>query len=270
MDERTKEKLRSTELEILEEIVRICEKYDITYFLVYGTLLGAIRHKGFIPWDDDVDIAMPRKDYNKFKEICKTELDEEYFLQNHETEPFYWHGISQIKVRKDNTLFEEPWVTDLDVHKGIFVDIFVLDHAKKQNSILQDIQATLFEVTQGMMWHKIIVASQDEYSLKHKFIVSIASLFKLEHLIKMQKKIISINRNEDSSYYIHFGGRYNHKKKTLPKGVFHPPKKVEFEDKQYDAPNDWDHYLTRIYGDYMEIPPEDKRGSHDPERVIVE
>lgn len=270
MDEPTKEKLRSTELGILDEIVRICEKYDINYFLAYGTLLGAVRHKGFIPWDDDVDIAMPREDYNKFKEICKTELDEQYILQNHETEPSYWHGISQIKVRKGNTLFEEPWVSNLDVHKGIFVDIFVLDHAKKQEGILQDIQAILFKITQGMMWHKVVVASQNDSSLKHKFIVSVASLFKLENLIKMQKKIISINRDEDSSYYIHFGGRYDHRKKTMPKDVFHPPTKVEFEGKRYNAPNDWNYYLTRIYGDYMEIPPEDKKGSHNPERVIVE
>lgn len=168
--------------------MHICEKHDITYFLAYGTLLGAVRHKGFIPWDDDVDIAMPRDDYNRFKKVCKTELDEQYILQNHETEPSYWQGISQIKVRKDGTLFEEPWVANLDVHKGVFVDIFVLYYAAKQNSILQDTQAILFEITQGMMWQKVVVASQGNSSLKHKIIVSIASLFKLDHLIKLQKK----------------------------------------------------------------------------------
>jgi len=272
MDEATKEKLRSVELEILDEIVRICEKHDITYFLAYGTLLGAVRHDGFIPWDDDVDIAMPREEYERFKKVCvkKNELDGKYFLQNYETEPRYWHGISQIKVRKDGTLFEEPEIVNLeDLHKGIFVDIFVLDHASKEKSILQDIQAVLFEVLQGMMWHKIVVASQDTSSLKHKLVGSIASLFKVEHLSKLQEKVVSFNNDEDSRYYIHFGGRYGHRKKTIPKDVFHPPTKVEFEGESYNAPGDWDEYLTRIYGDYMELPPEDKRGSHNPQKIRV-
>lgn len=270
MNKSKREKLRSVELEILDEIVRICDKYDITYFLAYGTLLGAIRHKGFIPWDDDIDIAMSREDYNKFKDKCKNELDDKYFLQNPETEPLYWMGISHLKVRKNGTLWKVPDLANLDVHKGIFVDIFVLDHASKEKSILQDIQAILFEKIKGVRWHKTKVASQDTNSLRHKLVVSIASLFKLEHLLKLQRKVVSINKDVKSQYYIRFGSsKKGHRKQTMPKEVFHPPKKVEFEGKLYNAPNDWDEYLTRIYGDYMELPSEDKRRSHNPEKIIL-
>lgn len=272
MDRTKKKKLRSVELEILDEIVRICEKYDITYFLGYGTLLGAVRHKGFIPWDDDVDILMPRNDYNKFKKICKNELNSKYFLQTHETEPSYWQGISRFKVRKNDTLFEEPLIANLDVHKGIFVDIFTLDHTPNQKSLLQDIHAILYQISKFMMNYKKtnISRKMDEKYELIKLSRFISFFFKSEQLLKLQEKIVSNYKDRDSQYYIHFGGRYSHRKKTIPKDVFHPPTKVEFEGNLYNAPNDYDKYLTRIYGEnYMELPPEEKRRSHEPEKVIV-
>jgi len=122
-------RLQNIEYEILQEIVRICEKNNLSYFLIGGTLLGAVRHKGFIPWDDDLDIAIPRKDYEKFLKICQTQLNSDYFLHCNKTDPDYW--LPFAKVRKKNTLFDEKSITSIETHKGIYNDVFPLDNAKK-------------------------------------------------------------------------------------------------------------------------------------------
>lgn len=112
-------------LEILKEIDRICTKYNIQYWLEGGSMLGAVRHHGFIPWDDDLDIAMFREDYERFLKIAQKELKPEYFLQTHEIEREY--PLFFAKVRKNNTYIEEECFLSLNFHKGIFVDIFPVD-----------------------------------------------------------------------------------------------------------------------------------------------
>jgi len=124
-------KIQNTLLEILIEVDRICRKNDIKYFLFAGTLLGAVRHKGFIPWDDDIDIAMPREDYEKFLQIVQKEPYSNYFLQNVITEieaPFLFS-----KFRKDDTLLLEKAVMNKNIHHGIFIDIFPLDKVWSEN-----------------------------------------------------------------------------------------------------------------------------------------
>ena len=105
LDENQTEALRNKELEILYEIDRVCKKHSITYTLTYGSLLGAIRHKGFIPWDDDVDIAMTREQFECFKEICKCELSDGFFYQCNETDPEYFHLVDKIRI--NGTVFKE-------------------------------------------------------------------------------------------------------------------------------------------------------------------
>lgn len=119
-------KLQETELEILLETDRICRKYEILYQLSGGTLLGAVRHKGFIPWDDDVDICMLREDYNRFLSICEKELGEKYFLQTYETDSEFFHSFARI--RKNNTLALQRQYKGMDMHHGIFIDVFPLDN----------------------------------------------------------------------------------------------------------------------------------------------
>src|SRR5690606_2891856 len=114
------------QLEILIEFDRICKKNNIKYQLFAGTLLGAVRHKGFIPWDDDIDVCLLRKDYNKFIQACKTDLDSRSFLQTYVTDK---NCIIQFaKLRKNNTLFLESGISDCKTHHGIFIDIFPLDN----------------------------------------------------------------------------------------------------------------------------------------------
>lgn len=127
--EMTKEELRRMQLiqlELLLEVDRICRKYHISYSVEGGTLLGAVRHGGFIPWDDDVDIAMVRSEYRKFCKVCKKELDQEkYFFQNHDTDPEYRWGYA--KVLKNGTSFVRYGQEHMKMRRGVYVEIFLMD-----------------------------------------------------------------------------------------------------------------------------------------------
>ena len=124
-------KLHSIQVEILDEIIRICDSNNLDYYLIGGTLLGAIRHKGFIPWDDDLDIAMPRDAYDKFISLCYSELSDDYILDSFKNNSGYW--LPFIKIRKKNTIYEEKAISaKRNIPKGVWVDIFPLDNVKTQ------------------------------------------------------------------------------------------------------------------------------------------
>lgn len=133
-------KLQLTELEILKKVDQVCRQYQINYFLIAGTLLGAVRHKGFIPWDDDIDIGMLRSDYEKFIDIClhKQALGKEYYLHCNESDEDYY--LPFIKVKKNNTTFAEKCNENIDTHKGIFIDVFPYDNVPKPVSFLEKLQ----------------------------------------------------------------------------------------------------------------------------------
>lgn len=257
-------KLQTVELEILQEVVRICEDNSITYYLIGGTLLGAIRHKGFIPWDDDLDIAMPRNDYEKFIKLCKKHLNNNYFLHCNQTDPKYW--LPFAKVRKNGTIFEEKSMTTIESHKGIFIDIFPLDNANKQRSLIQNIQAFITKRISSIIYYKRGL-NIGKPNLKMRIFLLIIKPIKISLLSNFQQKIMAYNSNDKSNYYVNLGSNYNYIKQTISKDKYYPLKKAEFDGNLFNVPNDWDYILTRIYGDYMQLPPEEKRVTHNPERI---
>ena len=126
LDEQTLNKLKSKELDILIYFDQVCRNNNINYSLSYGTLLGAVRHKGFIPWDDDIDVIMTREEYSKLFAILKDNTDENYFFQCHETDPNYFYGFA--KIRLNNTYFGEKMMKNRNIHQGIYIDIFIADN----------------------------------------------------------------------------------------------------------------------------------------------
>lgn len=140
-DEITLKKIHAVLMIIAKEIKRICEKHNIHYFMLAGTQLGSVRHKGFIPWDDDMDLGMLREDYDKFLEICKTELDHEHFyVQNLDSESGFGKFYTRILLK--NTYLTYDYIENVTGERGFFVDIFPYDNTPK-SKILQKKQCMI-------------------------------------------------------------------------------------------------------------------------------
>jgi len=257
IDNKTLKKLQKVQIEILDEIDRICKKNDIEYFLVGGTLLGAIRHKGFIPWDDDLDIGMVRKDYEKFIDVCFKDLDSKYFLDCSLTTKD--SHLSFAKVRKNNTTFDEEAISKLDVHKGIYVDIFPLD---RESSNLKKCFIKGFFVRNLIetVFYKKKIYNID--NCRHPFFVKIFKHLSYENIYKLEKGIATSYRGKNKTHLVSYYGAYSIRKEFFDYNMFFPLKMVEFHGKMYPSPNDSDKYLTSLYGDYMTLPPVEKRVNH--------
>lgn len=247
------QKLHETELEILLEFKRICEKYNLTYYLVAGTLLGAVRHKGFIPWDDDIDVAMPREDFERFCHICSRELKREYFLQTKQTDPEYFMEIA--KIRKNGTHVCEPKVEHLDIHQGVYIDIFAMDKCPSNSFLVrscfrvQYLLSTSIEVQKGI---------DTKYSGRNPLFRAVFWIFRkvnLSVLYKMQDRLFTLmNRFSGNEYCCTLAGRHGYPGEMYKKEWLEKTVDLEFEGEVFKAPAYWHEALSNMYGDYQKIP----------------
>jgi lipopolysaccharide cholinephosphotransferase len=256
----TLRKLQLTDILILNEFVRICDKYELRYFLVGGTLIGAVRHKGFIPWDDDMDIGMPRVDYEKFAEISKTELNKDFFYQSPMIDKSYWRSFSRLRM--NNTFLIESLDFNYcppGYHRGIFIDIFPYDNCYN-NAIIQSIQyKMLYKI------RNIIALKRDKWMSPLKFYTfikkTIYCLLSYSFLQYVRLKIMCFGSSK-SNYITSWGGMYGMEKETHQIDIIFPLAKLEFEGRLYNVPGNWDAFLTHVYGDYMQLPPKEDRKFH--------
>lgn len=247
-------------LEILKEIDRVCKKNNIRYWLEGGTMLGAVRHKGFIPWDDDLDIAMFREDYDRFLQIAPSELKSDYFLQCDATDPE--NPFLYAKVRKNNTYIKEEKVRKIKMHQGIFVDVFPVD---KMPNTLKKIEHHRKKI---IFFRNYYDSHTDIDCNKGSFLKS-AVMFLLRILpvsgAKQKRKLNQLyqkyNGNENPTYFSSWTAfhknNFLYKKEWLDEFI-----EVPFEDSLFPIPAAYDALLTNMYGDYMTPPPENKRRQH--------
>lgn len=263
MNDEILKKLHKEEIEILDEFVRICNKYNLNYFLIGGTLLGAVRHSGYIPWDDDLDIAMPRKDYELFLKLASKELKENFILDYYTTNKNYC--LAFAKIRNNKTEFIENFSQTLPGYKGIWLDIFPLDDAKN-TGILLKIRA---EVTRMVKRLLVIKCIQPKNEQKARTIVRIIlKIFPKKTLSFLCKELMVVGNNENNKYYINLGSQYKIHRQTHLKEKCLPVTTLLFEGKEYNVPKDSDYVLTNIYGkSYMQLPPKDKRVTHAPIKI---
>ena len=259
------DELHDVQVEILDEIVRICENNRITYYLVGGTLLGAVRHEGFIPWDDDLDIGMPRKDYEKFKKICKKELNSKYYLQDISTDKKYWQNF--LKIRKNNTLFDETMIENIETHKGIFVDIFPYDNLNKFGKLFNLKWIIIKNLSQFCLYYRGVFKKD---RVNHFTFCKLFRIFGMHNILKFCTLFMKTCKNKNSKYLVTYAGSYPKEKETFERSWILPTKKIEFENKMYNCPNNSDIVLKTVYGDYMTLPPEDKRITHLPKKILFD
>ena len=243
-------------LEILDEVDRICRKYHIEYSLDGGTMLGAVRDHGFIPWDDDADIVFTRDQYRKFYAACKKELDtDRFFLQEYRTDKAYPWGYS--KIRRLGTELIQPGQEHIPFHKGIYIDVFV-DDPVPDGYIARRVNYFLC-----FCIRKCQYAVMGKLSAKSRFMRWwYSKLDKVpKDLLFASLNFLAAKTNKKTELVSHrtwpFPGEGN--KYGLPSDLFDEYMDVDFEGRNYRIVKDYDRYLRRLYGDYMTLPPEDKR-----------
>lgn len=268
MQDKVLKKLHNSETKILDEIVRICKENDLQYFLIGGTLLGAVRHKGFIPWDDDLDIAMPREDYEKFLKIAKNFLKSDFVLDDINENPKYWLVFAKIRLKNSvvevtNVLKEYPG------EKGIWVDIFPLDSITNENRLMFKIKGWLIQKL------KAIYILKSEYALNNsnrlRILLPLFTKFTMQKMNRMITYMMTSQNKPNNTFIVNYGSQYGIKKQTHLKEKYFPAVDLEFEGKKYNVPRDYDYVLRKIYGDdYMELPPIEKRVTHNPIKIKFE
>lgn len=263
-------KIQNVQLEILEAFIQVCEKYDLTYFMLGGTGIGVVRHQGFIPWDDDIDVAMPREDYNRFLEVVDQEIGDKYRILTPLVDKNYACNVTHLQ--KKGTRFV-PYVSrKMKCELCIDIDIFPLDHMpddpKKRRSQLKKTwilnkmiflcgtPAPIIPLKGIKKWVASVICGVTHYVLK---IFHVSPRFLYKCLVKEATKY----NNEPTKYINAFEVTMSHQAYISEKELY-PLKKMPFEHLMVNMPNDYDTYLRRLFGDYMQVPPPEKRVNHCP------
>ena len=259
------QKLHQVELEIMDEIHRLCIKHHISYFLDSGSALGAVRHGGFIPWDDDIDIGMLRDDYERFLEVAKHELDNRFYLHTNETDPNYL--LFFAKIRKNNTQFRVEG-DEQYAHHGIWVDIFPFDNISSNTFI------ALWEIKMGRMLRRLYgnrVGGKHRSSrlgrMKYYLICWIPIRFLRRWFNNFCLRYQGITTKNVTCFSYKMA---RHLDLIFPQAVFSSTIPCKFEDRQYFLMADYDTYLRTMYGNYLVLPPKEKRTSHINGKVLFD
>lgn len=265
----TLRELQLCELQILKDVKRVCERHGFRYYLTAGTLLGAVRHKGFIPWDDDIDIIMPYPDYVRFLEVAQKELGDGYFVQNSDTDPLYSHAYTHI--RKNNTTMVHDWERKIHSHHGVWLDVFpmVYVNSMKEHKIKNMFLRVCFFLH---MDDELFLKDQQWYRDQSNSVVFLFVKLarKLPRGLRygLRNRILRwIYENPKGKYMCFI---WTNVSELVPSEVYEgDPAILPFEDDTYPAARDFDRYLTLAYGDYMTPPPPEKRnGGHGEFEII--
>ena len=253
-------------MKILKYFIEVCEENNLTYFIYGGSLLGTIRHKGFIPWDDDIDVIMFREDFEKLNNIFEKSIDSKYSFINVLNEETFPYTFGRLLLK--NTEFSEWWYDQVNFKQNIFMDVFILDnipnskfkrfiHKWKSFTLNQltmyalikfDNTSKFKKIIQNIVYYLIKILHISPYSIKKKCVESFS---KYEHE----------NCDEVCDFPAVCQMPVYYKTDWLP------PKRAQFEDIEVNIPKDYDKILKRTYGDYMALPPEESRWRPAPEKI---
>lgn len=266
MVELTKDQLRSiqmTELEMLEEVDRICKKHKIHYNIIAGTLLGAVRHGGFIPWDDDIDVAFLRPEYERFRQAVKTELDtSRFYFQDHRRTRGYRWGYG--KLRRKNTLFLREHQEHMPYRQGIFIDIFPLDGVP-DNYLFRSLMNMQCFCVRKVLWSKVGQKAEKSF-WKRQWYRLLARIPERRVLDYYHRMIVQANRKKTKMVRILTFPTPNHEYGYY-RNWYENSTDMVFEGKIFQGIRDYDSYLSFKFGDYRKLPPIEKRKIHPVSRI---
>ncbi len=245
--------LKEVELNILKAFIEVCQRLELRYYVLGGTMLGAVRHQGFIPWDDDIDVGMPRQDYEKLLSEGQALLPEGLFLQTFVTDPDYPANFA--KIRDSRTTFVESSLKNCDIDHGIYIDVFPLDYypdegekSFERKKLLLSLRITDAFSTTGMKTATKMVRWVSRI-LYPSVRVAVEKREKLFRSVASGKRIAN-----------HCGAWG--KKEIVPAHWYGQGKDMAFEGMTVKVPDCHHEWLTQVYGDYMQLPPEEKRIPH--------
>ncbi|MEE0943625.1 phosphorylcholine transferase LicD [Methanobrevibacter sp.] len=267
-DDKTLRHLQNLELMILKEFINICEENNLTYYMYAGSLLGTIRHQGFIPWDDDLDVIMFRDDFEKFKEIFIANNHDKIKLLSIETEKDYFHLLAKLMLK--DTLFEEKWVNQVDFNIGINIDVFVLDDLSN-NEFKRN-----YQLKKAFLYNKLLIMSKirlDDLPFLTKLITH--SGYYILNLLGIKpkwlnKRCLNFLKNfqdENAEFVFDISATAEEYPQIFNKNEFKKVEKAKFEDIEVNVPVNYDEILKSLYGDYMQLPPEEDRYNHITENL---
>lgn len=272
-DSKTLKHLQQIELSILKDFAELCDKHHIDYFGCGGTSIGLVRHGGFIPWDDDIDVAMPRKDYERFLKVASKEMSDKYRVINPETDPNFPFMTTRWALR--GTEFREECLKDVPCHTGIFLDIFCFDN------IADDEKAMRRQGWSAWFWGKLLILrsiSTPVLYFKGRKAAVVQLACKVVHfllrLFRVSNKFLYGKAKKAAMRYADVDtGRIGYFYDPTPftsiihKKNVYPTVKRSYDGLQVRFPGRVEAYLEIRYGDYMTPPPEDKRHNHPPYKL---
>ncbi|WP_409200797.1 phosphorylcholine transferase LicD [Methanobrevibacter sp. DSM 116169] len=256
--------LHDVQLMILNDFIKICEENNIEYFAYGGTALGAIRHNGFIPWDDDIDVIMLKNEYEKFLDIMKSMKCDKYTILNMDNNEDYFYCFSKMSLNK--TEFKQSWTRNTDFSLGINIDVFVLNDVP-DNKLKRSIYFWENKILNSILAVYITSLNKNYSSKKIEIISKIGNL--LLKIFNINSSLIKkyyrnmVEKSSDKDFKYVFENNAFCYKEPIPKNIFNEIKKVKFESLTLNIPKDYDTYLKIIYGDYMTPPPETDRIVHE-------
>lgn len=266
-------RLQSVELSMLKDFKKLCDDYGLIYFGIGGTGIGALRHKGFIPWDDDIDIAMPRKDFERFLRFARREWKGKYYILNNKTNENY--PMMTTRLCKYGTEFREAVMKDVDCPFGIFLDLYVMDNLADGRIACQ------LQAWSAWVWSKLLVLSCMERPYLAQTGWKAEAIYPVCRAVHKAIRFLHIRpaifRAHCEAACRKYENRRTKRMAFLPdtnpfwnvidREKMFPLAALEFEDTTLFFTGDVKELMERQYGDYMQMPPEEKRKTHYPYRL---